>query len=335
MRDTGRGRMGVAGFGPNGLVFYTLTFGDFDVYSASLEQAADQELTPVRLSPRAVDANRSPVWSPDGLSVAYVSRRGPFQETWGTRLVIQSLADGREREFKFDMPPNMTRLAWAPDSRILALRTLNGQTPARGTFGIHLVDVNTGNVIQTLRRTAPPQRAIEDQITDIAWVDPGTILFASISGLGAFDVQTGVERPVWDAPEGMTVHGMALSPDSVWTAVAMSDGPPPRFSSFFVSIVPIGGGESRELLRVKAPEVLWMQTWSRDGQSVLITRWDSSKAVNARRPQLWKLPIDGRSAMSLPLALPGLSELRIHPTGRRVAFTAGGSQTEFWMTTVK
>ena len=68
---------------------------------------------------------------------------------------------------------------------------------------------------------------------------------------------------------------------------------------------------------------------------MLVTRWDTTQPFALRRPQLWKLPLDGSAAVALPLALPGLSEVRLHPDGRRAAFTAGGSQTEFWMMTVR
>ena len=133
IRDTGRGVPSVRGFG-GGVMFYDVRVNDDDVYSALLTGSPDQPPAAVRLSPRAVDRNMTPVWSPDGKAVAYISSRGPYTEPGGMRLVIQSLDDGREREFRYDLPARMTRLGWAPDGKRIAMRTIKGGTLPRRHF---------------------------------------------------------------------------------------------------------------------------------------------------------------------------------------------------------
>jgi hypothetical protein len=100
-------------------------------------------------------------------------------------------------------------------------------------------------------------------------------------------------------------------------------------------VIPSAGGAVRELLQVSRPDVLWMQTWTNDGQAILVTRWDSSVPFDRQRPRLWKVPFDGSAASGLPLALPGLSEVRLHPAGQSVAFTAGQRQDQFWVRTIR
>jgi serine/threonine-protein kinase len=330
IRDTGRGRMVPQGFGSNGLFFYRLESGDFDIYTATTASATTSEVAPVRLSPRAVDVNRSPVWSPDGQSIAYVSRRGPFAEKGAMRIVIQSQADGRERELRYDIPANMTRLAWSPDGRILAMRTMVG-----GVFGIHLVDVTNGTILKTLRRRNPPEQYVEDQISDLAWLDRETIVFATRGGIETFDVTSADEQQRWVAPAGTSLQGMSLSPDRLMAAVALADDGSVNARWFSVGAMRFGQPSLKVLTRVNAPEVLWMQAWSADGQAILVTRSDLSAPLSSQRPRLWRVPLDGTPASPLPLALKGLSEVRLRPDGQRMAFTAGGLQSEFWMLTIR
>lgn len=327
IRDTGRSVLGAAGFG-GGIFFYSLRVNDFDVYSAPLSGSPTAVSPIVRLSPRAVDVNRSPVWSPDGESVAYVSRRGPFQDPGGMRIVIQTLRDGRERGFRYELPPNMNRLAWAPDSKRLALRSIKGGKLPGGNFGIHIVDAETGTFLQSLRRRDPPETQVEEQIMDLRWLDDDTIVFASKGGLGVFDISSGEERMVWTAPQNAAVASMSTSPDSRWAAVSWRDG---EKKQWVAALISLAGADPRELLRVNSPELLWIHDWTRDGRCVLATRWDSAKPYTSERRQLWSVPADGSSPSPLPLALPGLDEVRVHPDGRRLAFSAGGSSNEFWM----
>ena len=327
IRDTGRGVPSVRGFG-GGVMFYDVRVNDDDVYSALLTGSPDQPPAAVRLSPRAVDRNMTPVWSPDGKAVAYISSRGPYTEPGGMRLVIQSLDDGREREFRYDLPARMTRLGWAPDGKRIAMRTIKGGTLPGGIFGIHVVDAATGEFVTSLRRNKPPEVDVEDQITDLGWRDDNTILFASKGGLGEFVLPSGDERTVWITPNDTVVQGMSLSRDGSSAAVLLTDKEERQWMA--ATIVPTVGGQARELLRLNAPHLLWIQDWTSDSQNVLIARWDRSQSPPQRR-QLWKLPVNGGTPTPLPLAMPGLNELRLHPDGRRIAFTAGASNNEFWM----
>ena len=90
------------GFYSDGTLFYNLVVDQFDVYTADLAEAP---VVPVRPSPRAVDVNKEPEWSPDGRQLAYVSQRGLFAEAGAVRIVVQELATRREREFPLDVHP--------------------------------------------------------------------------------------------------------------------------------------------------------------------------------------------------------------------------------------
>ena len=234
IQDSGRGRMSVAGFGPDGLLFYTLTHGDFDVYSASLEPSAGGGYhAGSSIAPRGGRESFPGLVSRWRLARLYVAAGGRSPSPGRCASSSNPLPTDREREFKFDVPPNMNRLAWSPDDRLLALRSLMDGASGKGIFGIHLIDAESGQVVKRLRRHKPCPEGFEDQISDIAWIDQRTMLFAHSLGLGAFDVESGSERAVWSVPAGLTLHGMSLSADSLTAAVRPgrrpSRHPSPRF----------------------------------------------------------------------------------------------------------
>ena len=90
LRDTGRARPTPLGFDAHGTLYYELWVDGFDVFGADVSQGESRH---VRLSPRAVDINKAPAWSPDGQWLAYVSQRGPFEEPTATRLVVMREAE--------------------------------------------------------------------------------------------------------------------------------------------------------------------------------------------------------------------------------------------------
>ena len=61
--------------------------------------------------------------------------------------------------------------------------------------------------------------------------------------------------------------------------------------------------------------------WSSDGRHVLF----------ARRGELWRVPAEGGEPENLGYVMEGLRELRLHPDGARIAFTAGTDKGEVWV----
>lgn len=67
--------------------------------------------------------------------------------------------------------------------------------------------------------------------------------------------------------------------------------------------------------------------WTPDGRYVLFTK------AKAKSPDmtLWSVPAQGGAPKKINLTMPLLRDLRIHPDGKRIAFTAGQNQQEVWM----
>ena len=329
LEDTGRARPLPHGFDGDGVFYVSRLVDEFDVFEADLSGGAG---TAVRRSPRAVDVNKSPAYSPDGRFLAYVSRRGPFAEAGATRLVVQRIEDGQEREFRLDIRPNMTRLAWSPDGRTIAMKTLLGLPPATAVFGVHLVSVEDGRVLRTLQRVDPPEPSVENQIAGLAWPVAETLLFVSTGGVRRFDVPTGTEHPVWAPPSGQRALAFAVAPDGVWMAVQTStqEGESTTYHTYVVDAA--GQGGAREVWTVGGGEAGVLEAWTADGSALLVTRGRSTP-FRDRRFHLWRVPVDSGAPVQLPLSNAQLTEVAVHPDNRRIAFMMGAPSTQFWMTT--
>ena len=330
LRDTGRATVQPYGFTSEGTLFHDLKVGEFDIYSVDLDAATDSAAIQVRLSPRAGDINASPTWSPDWQWLAYISQRGPFTERGAVRVVVQSMADGTERAFPFDISLSPTRLAWSPDASHIALRSRMGSGPER-VFGIHLLDVRNGRIVKTLERFQPPEEYVHQQISDIAWIDNTTIVFASYGGIGAFNTSTGREYPIWTAPVDQKVYQMAVSPDRLWLGFSMVNEDEPSSTTM---VIPSIGGAAHELLYTTAEALGFVEDWTADGHALLVARADHSAQVPGPllSYRLWQVPTDGSQPRPLPIEQPNMGRVSAHPNGRTIAFQSGRPEYQFWMT---
>jgi Tol biopolymer transport system component len=95
-------------------------------------------------------------------------------------------------------------------------------------------------------------------------------------------------------------------------------------------VVPLAGGESRELLRLKKSEGFpWDLAWTRDGGHIVFGK--ASTNLNHQKVELWKISILGGEPQKLDLSMDALQFVRIHPDGQRIAFDAGGYSNEIWV----
>ncbi len=67
--------------------------------------------------------------------------------------------------------------------------------------------------------------------------------------------------------------------------------------------------------------------WAPDGLSLLFTGKPSPRGS---RTELWRVPVQGGEPRKLDLTAAHIRDLRLHPDGRHIAYTAGKDRLEVW-----
>ncbi len=123
-----------------------------------------------------------------------------------------------------------------------------------------------------------------------------------------------------DTGEGKGISGLIPSRDGREIAFSAADSSlPPRFTLY---VIPVAGGEPRELLSgQKSTQPI---AWTPDGEYVLFAKRDRTR-------ELWRISASGGEPEKLDWDITGTRYLRMHPDGRRFAFVAGEVEREVWV----
>ncbi|UCC82139.1 MAG: PD40 domain-containing protein [Gemmatimonadota bacterium] len=312
------------GFTRDGSFFYTVTTSAWDVYMAKLDPETSALVdAPTPATGRFVGGNGGPRWSPDGRYLAWRSQRGdhPRQGVF----MIRSLETGETRE----LDPGFIEISrfpgWSPDGSALLVKA---REEGSGSY-LFRVDVQTGAAEPLVQVDTYEGRWAD-------WSADGRSIYYSIEyydGEGGGsprivtrDLESGSEVVLYRAPEPalMGPGNVALSPDRRKLALYLAPEDTTKASSLM--LVPVVGGTPRELHRFASdapgPSNL---TWTPDGRHLVYTTfWDAAG--------LWRLPVEG--GVPERLGWEGMDkqrDIRFHPDGQRIAFTAGGYAFEIWV----
>ena len=260
---------------------------------------------------------QKPAWSPDGKLLAYSARSA----TDHVYVAIRDIESNRVRELHpaFVYIP---LLRWLPDGKSLLV---NGRD-AKGRWATLRIDVASGR---------------ETSVGDDGPLSPGDarkayrlIPDAKPASRGGIvmerDRATGAERELFTKPDA--TGSLHLSPDGNWiayirTASIDSSNPGARTSTVFFHST--DGAPPRE---IQVPAVLGAYhdvEWMPDGKAVLVP---GESAANTR-PSLWLVPLDGAGPRRLDIDVRGWligNGMRIHPSGKLIAYFAGEESREIW-----
>jgi Tol biopolymer transport system component len=330
------GRIRPMGFTADGSYYYGLYTGMNDVYTATLDLTTGKLLAPpTKASQRFEGSNYGADWSPDGKYLAYISLRGisPFARGQGSRIIsIRSVKTGEERELLPELSllsvgiPSRIHLPWSPDGRSFVV---SGHDK-KGRQGIYQIDAQTGDV--TLIVQSEPRRT---WVGILAWSPDGEAIYykrtdvtRKSSRILVRALVTGREKELYRAVAPSGVGSLGVSPDGRQLAFTLKDS---AKRSTALMLMPTAGGEARELLKLQEPESIpdvGGLTWTPDGREVIFAK----DSLQEQTTELWRISAEGGEPQKLGLAMKGLRNLRFHPDGRRIAFSAGTPfSAEVWV----
>lgn len=292
-------------FTEDGSYYYCVALARSDVFVATLELETGKVVDPPKkVSLQREGSSGSPEWSADGRYLAYVSQRfGPTTRDF-VKIVIQDMKTGEYRELTTSLRNIRPKgIRWSPDGRSFIMEGWKG---AGSGGGIYRIDVQTGEESLVKQVAGFPE-----------WTPDGKgIVFLLGERILLRELETGKEQELLVGTKEDILMRFALSPDGrqlAWTAEEEDT------KSVVLKVVAIDGETPRELARVQPPDYISRLEWVPDGSRILFEKLRDKTA-------LWQVPAWGGVPRETGLAAPGGTGEhlfpRMHPDGRRIAFTS-------------
>jgi Tol biopolymer transport system component len=326
----GIGRFFPLGFTNDGRYYYaTLSVTD-DVFLADFDPLSGRMIgEPRKVRSKWEGANMGPSFSPDGESLAYVTKRGPMPIPThaADSLVVQSLRDkGADPlvvgfdEFHLN---SVHGPCWNADGRSMVLAGWQ-----RDEMGLFRVD------LPALRKTSIYSAPRGSSIAGHECASSGDFIYLISRGTGLPDIVARIdsdgrnERELFRAPEGQRIRSLALSPDDKVLSLIVHLDRDRRA----LLVMPSEGGTSRRIHEFAQRTGGGVShTWSPDGKWIYYI-------VKEEEDWTWgihRIPAEGGDTSETVYKGKGpFFALRFHLNGRMLAFTGrsgASTESEVWV----
>jgi len=291
----------------SGALYYEKRVSTRDLVIAPIDLAAGRLVgPPVGFTQGFVEGALYPQWSRDAKYLAYPACNNSC-------IAIRSVATGQVRvlpsTLKSANTPN-----WSPDGRWLLVHG----SDLTGHQGIFQIDPQSGEAKVVI---------LGDGISALVqWSPDGKKVYFNRNNVFVErDIASGVEREVYR-------EAGTISPNGQYFYVVRSDS---SAKATILLVMPITGGEPREILRLSQPEKFgWGEIWAPDSSAIVF-----DKNTGDRR-ELWLAPINGVRPHKLDIdpeiwlkgaINTGQRGFSLSPDGHSIAFQMGeASEKEVW-----
>ena len=301
------------GFTQDGSFYFVDRVWLEDIYATEIDTEKTKILRPPKKTAQRFEgSNYNAIWSPDGQSLAYLSRREP-EKLKSRTICIKNMNTGEEIEF-FSEFENLRGLRWFPDGKSF----LVSGTDKNDQTGLFRVNAGTGEIalIVTGDSYYHAPRCSPDG-TKIIYEDD--LWKEKIFRILMFDLETQQKKEVYRSD--WQIFHMDLSPDG--KQVVFYEG-----KDDTLKLISVNGGKPTALLKLEKGGVNSV-AWSPDGKDIFFSK--TIKGGKTGKCELWRIPSVGGTPVKFDLTAGGLIDLNIHPKGSHLAFTLWNVSEEVWI----
>ena len=270
---------------------------------------------PLRITSNPL-TDTNPVWSPDGLSIAFVRTGSAGVGTENGYYIVGALGGGERKIAVSNYVPNMnggSNMAWSPDGRSLIFCDKRAPDASPGMFSVDIETHYVKTIIEGRGYVANP--VFSPDGTRLAYTrGPGFISH----DLFVMDMKTGTSKQL--THELRSIGGLAWTPDS--SSVVFSSN---RRGLFALWRIDAAGGDPQRLT-VGAADAL-SPSIARSGERMSYL----SRRLNIN---LWRYPLDVPGNPERLISSTRIStEPDYSPDGSHIAFASERSASwEIWTT---
>ena len=301
--------------------------GERRVYAARLDPVSGTlTSSPTRVTDDYANYMTSVAVSPDGEWLSYNVSPGPWVFQGSPILTLRALATGETRQLRTQLN-RVERQLWSPDGKRLLIR---GESVG-GRFGVFVVDVATGNaIVVRLDDSANPSAPFT---SGIGWSRDGRPLLQidepdSAQALGAVDVATATITTVARRPGAhrFATRSTRVATDGETVAGLVATD---RAGEYALVVGDFAGTRSRELMRVRLPDVIIGFAWSPDAKWLYVQR--VSTAAKPAEARIDRVRVADGVVQPTGIRIDGrFGPMVIHPDGARVFYVSGEYGVELW-----
>ncbi|MCI0614257.1 protein kinase [bacterium] len=299
----------------DGSLYYAHLMSAVDVYTANLDASSSLS----RISQGDVGFSRSPTYSRDGKSLAFQSLVNPLSSRWSAAqqnvlLKIISLQSAEMKQIDLKILSPGGRMRWSPDGKSILLRGDDGKQGP----GLYSIDLESGNFTKVIADIS------SNWIRQYHMSADGKSIFYLMNKDAPVvrkDITTRKEVEIYK-----DVADFDLSYDGRWLAAMTTD----IYKGFsLIQIVSVNDSRSKTIYKLPMPHWISSIAWMPDGESLIFSvgRRDLIDAPH----QMWKISKNGAYPKDLGISSEYLTDIRIHPDGKRIAMSTVTDNSEVWI----